>query len=128
MNNNWNYEKLKQMNNQEIEYTKIKLDYMKLAEKIEEILIITRKNGDVIPLVFDDVKLAYNGNLLSDLNLPKIPDEYLDKYNQLDNNRKVMHLKHFSRDISHDAWFDFLDKEVNDFIKKYPQFKNIIKE
>ena len=94
----------------------------------EEIVITTRKNGDVIPLEFDDVKVAYKGNPLNDINLPEIPEEYKQQYNQLEKNRKVMHIKHFSRDLSHEEWFNFIDNEVFDFIEKYPQFSDIIIE
>ena len=128
MDSKWNYEKLERMTQEGNKYTKVKLDYITLAKYYEQIVLITRKNGEVIPLLFDDVRLAYNGNPLDDMNLPEIPEEFIEQYNQLENNRKVMHIKHFSRDISHEAGFDFISNEVLDFIEKYPQFKKIIKQ
>ena len=103
MDSKWNYEKLERMTQEGNKYTKVKLDYITLAKYYEQIVLITRKNGEVIPLLFDDVRLAYNGNPLDDMNLPEIPEEFIEQYNQLENNRKVMHIKHFSRDISHEA-------------------------
>lgn len=128
MDSKWNYEKLERMTQEGNKYTKVKLDYITLAKYYKQIVLITRKNGEVIPLLFDDVRLAYNGNPLDDMNLPEIPEEFIEQYNQLENNRKVMHIKHFSRDISHEAWFDFISNEVLDFIEKYPQFKKIVKQ
>lgn len=58
------------------------------------------------------------------MNLPEIPEEFIEQYNQLENNRKVMHIKHFSRDISHEAWFDFISNEVLDFIENILNLKN----
>ena len=128
MQTKWDYEKLDKMTNEGNEFTNIKLNYRAIANYYEEIVITTRKNGDVIPLEFDDVKVAYKGNPLNDINLPEIPEEYKQQYNQLEKNRKVMHIKHFSRDLSHEEWFNFIDNEVFDFIEKYPQFSDIIIE
>lgn len=128
MQTKWDYEKLDKMTNEGNEFTNIKLNYRAIANYYEEIVITTRKNGDVIPLEFDDVKVAYKGNPLNDITLPEIPEEYKQQYNQLEKNRKVMHIKHFSRDLSHEEWFNFIDNEVFDFIEKYPQFSDIIIE
>ena len=37
-----------------------------------------------------------------------------------------MHIKHFSRNISHQQWFDFIDQEVLDFVEKYKKFDTIM--
>lgn len=124
----WNYDKLDEMTKKGSKFTKIDLDYRIIADNFEEIAVIAHKNGDVIPLEFDDVKLAYTGNPVDDVDLPEVSQELLDKIDELENHRKVMHIKHFARDITHDDWLDFIDNEVLEFIEKYPQFSDVVKK
>ena len=64
----WDTEKLEEMTKTQNEFTKTKLNYTKIAEKYFEMIEITRKNGDVLPLAFKDVEVAYNGKIKDDLN------------------------------------------------------------
>ncbi len=123
----WNYDKLDQMNQYDNECSNIKLDYKVLADKIEEIVPMLKKNGEIIPLEFEDLNVACSGNLFDNIDTPEISDEIKEKINQKERERKIMSLKHFSRDISHEEWYGFLDQEVIDFVEKYPQFSNIMK-
>jgi hypothetical protein len=86
----------------------------------------TRKNGDIIPLAFKDVEVAYNGKVKDDLKEIEVSDEILSLIEEKEQERQVMHIKHFSRSISHQAWFDFLDQEIKDFINKYTEYEDLI--
>ncbi|MBE6486957.1 MAG: hypothetical protein E7Z85_08975 [Methanosphaera stadtmanae] len=123
---NWDTEKLEEMTNTQNEFTKIKLNYTKIAEKYFEMINKTRKNGDIIPLVFKDVEVAYNGKVKDDLKEIEVSDEILSLIEEKEQERQIMHIKHFSRSISHQAWFDFLDQEVKDFINKYTEYEDLI--
>ena len=63
----WDTEKLEEMTKTQNEFTKTKLNYTKIAEKYFEMIEITRKKGDVLPLAFKDVEVAYNGKIKDDL-------------------------------------------------------------
>lgn len=124
--NKWDENKLEQMNKQQNEFTKTRINYKTLSEKYFEIMEITHSNGDVMPLTFKDVELCYKGKIDEDISLPEIDDETQSSIDQKEQERHVMHIKHFSRSISHQDWFDFLDEEIEEFIKKYPQYSDII--
>lgn len=126
--NKWNYNKLKQMTNTQNTFTKTRIDYVKLADLYEEIVKKTYENGDVVPLAFKDVEVTYDGNILDEIVLPDIDDKTKNSIDIKEQERHVMHIKHFSRSISHQAWFDFLDDEVNKFIEKYPEYEKLILE
>lgn len=121
-------EKLKEMTQTQNEFTKIKLDYVKIAENYFEMINNSRMNGDIIPLAFNDVEIAYNGNIKEDLEEVEVSEKALSLIQEKEHERQVMHIKHFSRSISHQAWFDYLDKDVIQFIDKYPQYKEFIIE
>jgi len=123
---NWDTEKLEEMTNTQNEFTKIKLNYTKIAEKYFEMINKTRKNGDIIPLVFKDVEVAYKGKVKDDLKEIEVSDEILSLIEEKEQERQIKHIKHFSRSISHQAWFDFLDQEVKDFINKYTEYEDLI--
>ena len=71
----WNQQKLIQMTQQQNEFTKTRLDYEKIASNYFEIIEKVRENGDVVPLAFKDVEVAYDGKMMDDLNLPEVTDE-----------------------------------------------------
>lgn len=122
----WDTEKLEEMTKTQNEFTKTKLNYTKIAEKYFEMINKTRKNGDIIPLAFKDVEVAYNGKIKDDLKEIEVSDEIISLIEEKEQKRQVMHIKHFSRSISHQAWFDFLDQEVKEFINKYPEYEDLI--
>ena len=122
----WDTEKLEEMTKTQNEFTKTKLNYTKIAEKYFEMIEITRKKGDVLPLAFKDVEVAYNGKIKDDLKEIEVSDEIISLIEEKEQERQVMHIKHFSRSISHQAWFDFLDQEVKEFINKYPEYEDLI--
>ena len=122
----WDTEKLEEMTKTQNEFTKTKLNYTKIAEKYFEMIEITRKKGDVLPLAFKDVEVAYNGKIQDDLKEIEVSDEIISLIEEKEQKRQVMHIKHFSRSISHQAWFDFLDQEVKEFINKYPEYEDLI--
>ncbi len=122
----WDTEKLEEMTKTQNEFTKTKLNYTKIAEKYFEMIEITRKNGDVLPLAFKDVEVAYNGKIKDDLKEIEVSDEIISLIEEKEQERQVMHIKHFSRSISHQTWFDFLDQEVKEFINKYPEYGDLI--
>ncbi len=122
----WDTEKLEEMTKTQNEFTKTKLNYTKIAEKYFEMIEITRKNGDVLPLAFKDVEVAYNGKIKDDLKEIEVSDEIISLIEEKEQERQIMHIKHFSRSISHQAWFDFLDQEVKEFINKYPEYEDLI--
>ena len=124
----WDIEKLESMTKTQNEFTKNKLNYVKIAEEYFEMVNKVRLNGDLVPLSFKDVEVAYNGKISDDLEEITIGDEALALIEEKENERQVMHIKHFSRSISHQAWFDYLDGEVNDFVDKYPEYKDLILE
>ena len=128
MMNNWNYDKLEQMNNAENEFTSIKLNYVFIAENFEEMYNLSRKNADLMPLEFDDVKLAYDGDIFKDIDIVEVSDEVENILCEKERERNVVHIKHFSRDLSHEDWFKFIDDEVLNFIKKYPQFEDALQK
>ena len=123
----WNYEKLDKMTKEGSKFSKLTLNYRVIADNFQEIMIKTRQTGDVLPLEFEDVFIAYeNKNPIDDMVLPEISKELEEKISEKENNQKIMHIKHFSRNISHQQWFDFIDQEVLDFVEKYPEFSDII--
>ena len=122
----WNKEKLEEMTQTQNEFTKIKINYKLISEKYFEILEKTYKNGDVVPLAFKDVELAYTGRITDDIKLPEISEDIQKQIDEKEQERKVMHIKHFSRSISHEKWFEFLDEEIRIFIRKYPEYENIL--
>ncbi len=122
----WETQKLEEMTKTQNDFTKNKLNYVKIAEKYFEMINKARTNGDVIPLAFKDVEVAYDGKISDDLEEVDVSDETLKSIEEKENERQVMHIKHFSRSISHQAWFNYLDEEVNDFIEKYPEYTNMI--
>lgn len=122
----WNLDKLEQMTESQNEFTKTRIDYVKLASLYEEIVTKTYSNGDVVPLAFKDVEVTYSGKISDDISLPNIDEETKNSIDIKEQDRHVMHIKHFSRSISHQAWFDFLDDEVKVFIEKYPEYKELI--
>ncbi|RAP48084.1 MAG: hypothetical protein BZ135_01105 [Methanosphaera sp. rholeuAM6] len=124
--NKWDNEKLEQMTQTQNEFTKIKLNYVLLAEKYFEIIEKTYENGDLIPLSFKDVEITYKGKINEDITLPEIREETEEQIKEKEQERQVMHIKHFSRSISHQEWFNYLDEEVNNFIENYPEYENII--
>lgn len=124
----WDIEKLESMTKTQNEFTKNKLNYVKIAEEYFEMVNKVRLNGDLVPLSFKDVEVAYNGKISDDLEEITLGDEALALIEEKENERQVMHIKHFSRSISHQAWFDYLDGEVNDFVDKYPEYKDLILE
>ncbi|WP_323736135.1 hypothetical protein PXD04_09660 [Methanosphaera sp. ISO3-F5] len=126
--NNWNFDKLEEMTRSQNEFTKTRLDYVKLAELYEDIVVKTYCNGDVVPLAFKDVEVTYEGKVEDDIILPSIDDETRESIDVKEQERHVMHIKHFSRSISHQSWFDFLDDEVKSFIEKYPEYEEVILE
>ena len=124
--NKWNYEKLEEMTQTQNEFTKTKLNYKYIAENYKEIIRKTHTNGDVIPLAFKDVELTYNGKIQENIKLPTINQKTQEKIEEKENQRQIMHIKHFSRSISHEAWFNFLDEEIKKFTQKYPEYKKVI--
>jgi ubiquitin C-terminal hydrolase len=124
----WDTNKLEQMTNIQNEFTKNKLNYVKIAEQYFDIMQKVRENGDVIPLAFKDVEVTYNGKISEDIEENEVDADILSLIEEKEKERQVMHIKHFSRSISHQEWFDFLDKEVDEFINKYPEYKEIIIE
>ena len=122
----WDTEKLEEMTKTQNEFTKTKLNYTKIAEKYFEMIEITRKKGDVLPLAFKDVEVAYNGKIKDDLKEIEVSDEIISLIEEKEQERQIIHIKHFSRSISHQAWFDFLDQEVKEFINKYPDYEDLI--
>lgn len=114
------------MSKQENEYVDIQLDYVYIAENYEKIIIDTYKNGDLTPTMFDDVHTAYPGNPLNDIKLPEIDDNIEEEIKNKKQERKVVEIKHFSRNLNHNAWFKHLEDEVYEFIKKYPQYSDVI--
>ncbi len=124
--NKWDNEKLEQMTQTQNEFTKIKLNYVLLAEKYFEIIEKTYENGELVPLSFKDVEITYKGKINEDITLPEISEETEEQIKEKEQERQVMHIKHFSRSISHQEWFNYLDEEVNNFIENYPEYENII--
>ncbi len=123
----WNYERLDQMTNQKNDFSSISIDYRKLADYLEEMISIATENSDLIPLEFEDVKLAYDGDPFEDFAIENIDLQIQEKLDQKNNERKVMKIKYLSKDISHNDWANFIDNEVLEFIEKYPQYKDEIK-
>lgn len=122
----WNYERLEEMTNTDNDYINIKLNYTYIADNYEDMLIKTYTDGNLTPTLFDDVKLAYDGKILNDIQLPQIDENLKNTLDEKKRARKVVELKHFSRDMSHDSWFKHLEDEVCEFIEKYPEFKEVI--
>lgn len=122
----WDMEKLEEMTKTQNEFTKINLDYVKIAENYFEMINNSRINGDVIPLAFKDVEIAYTGKIKEDFKEIEVSEDILSLIEEKEHERQVMHIKHFSRSISHQAWFDFLDQEVKEFIGKYTEYSNLI--
>jgi len=124
----WNKDKLEEMTNTQNEFTKTKLNYLIISQKYFEMINKARENGDLIPLLFKDVEVTYDGKISEDFEEIQVNDEILALIEEKENKRQVMNIKHFSRSISHQQWFDYLDDEVNNFIEKYPEFKDTILE
>lgn len=122
----WETQKLEEMTKTQNEFTKTKLNYVKIAENYFEMINKARANGDVIPLAFKDVEVAYNGKISDDFEEIPVSDEILKSIEEKEGERQVMHIKHFSRSISHQAWFDYLDEDVKSFIEKYPEYSDMI--
>ncbi len=122
----WETQKLEEMTKTQNEFTKSKLNYVKIAEEYFEMINKARTNGDLIPLAFKDVEVAYNGKIADDFHEIDVSDEALKSIEEKENERQVMHIKHFSRSISHQAWFNYLDEEVENFIEKYPEYSNLL--
>lgn len=122
----WNQQKLIQMTQQQNEFTKTRLDYEKIASNYFEIIEKVRENGDVVPLAFKDVEVAYDGKMMDDLNLPEVTDEIQKQIDSKEQERQIMHIKHFSRSITHEDWFNYLDEEIKTFIEKYPEYSDVI--
>lgn len=122
----WDSNKLEEMNNSKNEYTNIQLNYRWIAENYEDIVLTLYNNSDLIPLMFDDVKIAYPGNPLDDVDLSSIDGDLKQIIQDKQRERKTVHIKHFSRNMSHEAWFNFLEGEVKDFVDKYPQFGDVL--
>lgn len=114
------------MTNEKSEFVNIQLNYTYIAENYEEIYIKTYKNGDILPTMFDDVNLAYPGTPVNDITLPEVDDEVNDLIRQKKLARRQVEIKHFSRSISHEAWFEHLEKEVEEFVEKYPEYRECI--
>ncbi|MCD7782052.1 MAG: hypothetical protein LUG89_05105 [Methanosphaera sp.] len=123
----WDKNKLEEMTKQGAEFSKHELNYTYISQKYEEMLKTVTLNGDVLPLEFNDVDVAYNGSLIDDYEKPEISTDLKEKIDEKESIRNTMHIKHFSRSISHQAWFDFIDNEVDEFIEKYPQYSDVIK-
>lgn len=123
---NWNYEKLESMTQKSSTYNNITIDYKVLAENFEEIVVLLHKEGMPVPLEFEDLNIACKGNMYNEIELPDIAKECKEKREELEKVRNMMKLKHFSRDISHEEWFEFIDQEVIEFIEKYPQYEKIL--
>ncbi len=124
----WNKDKLEEMTNTQNEFTKTKLNYLIISQKYFEMINKARENGDLIPLLFKDVEVTYDGKISEDFEEIQVNDEILALIEEKENKRQVMNIKHFSRSISHQQWFDYLDDEVNNFIEKYHEFKDTILE
>lgn len=122
----WDMEKLEEMTRTQNEFTKIKLDYVKIAENYFEMINNSRINGDLVPLAFKDVEIAYNGKIKDDIQEIEVSDKILSLIEEKEHERQVMHIKHFSRSISHQDWFDYLDQEVKEFVDKYSEYANLI--
>lgn len=122
----WDKEKLEEMTQTQNDFTKIRINYYQLSENYFEIIEKTYQNGDLVPLAFKDVEIAYNGKIYDDIKLSEIDEAVQEQINQKEQERKVMHIKHFSRSISHQSWFEFLDDEIREFIKNYPEYDNVI--
>lgn len=122
----WNYERLEEMTNTDNEYINIKLNYTYIADNYENMLIKTYADGNLTPTLFDDVELAYDGKILKDIQLPQINDDIKRTIDEKKRARKVVELKHFSRDMTHQDWFKHLEDEVCEFLEKYPEFGDVI--
>jgi len=122
----WNYEKLEQMTQQENEFVQIRLNYRYIAENYEEMFLKTYENGDLKPTMFEDVNIAYPGKAENDIKIPEVDQTITDKIKDKKQKRKMVEIKHFSRDLNHEAWFNHLEDEVKEFIEKYPEYENVI--
>ena len=126
--NKWDENKLEEMTKQGAEFSRHKLDYIYISQNFDKILEKVTLSGDVLPLEFLDIDVAYNGSIKEDYIKPEVSEDIKKMIEEKEANQKVMHLKHFSRSITHEAWFDFIDGEVDEFIEKYPEFISIIKK
>ncbi|MBE6494017.1 MAG: hypothetical protein E7Z84_05350 [Methanosphaera stadtmanae] len=125
---NWKYDRLDEMTKQSNEFTSVNLNYRFIADNFEDIVITTHNNGELIPSAFEDVKIACDNDPFSEIELPEISTDISDNINDKKRQRKLMEIKHTSRDITHKDWFNYLDNEVIEFVDKFPQFKNVIIE
>lgn len=125
---NWKYDRLDQMTKQSNEYTRINLNYRFIADNFEDIIITAHNNGELIPSAFEDVKIACDTDPFSQITLPDISADINDNIQNKKRQRKLMEIKHTSRDITHEDWFNYLDKEVVEFVDNFPQFKDVIFE
>lgn len=123
----WHVKKLEDMTQQENDFVNIRLNYVYIAENYEEIFIDTYKNGDLMPTMFEDVNNAYPGNPENDIKLPEIDEKVKIDIKEKRQERKIVEIKHFSRNLNHDAWFRHLEDEVREFIRKYPQYEKVIR-
>lgn len=124
--NKWNMEKLEEMKETQNPYIKTKLNYPIIAQKYEEIIQKLTENGDAIPLALKDVETTYNGKIDEDIKQPEINIKIQKKLEENQQKQQIMHIKHFSRGISHETWYKYLEDEITTFIKKYPEYSEII--
>ena len=122
----WNIERLNEMTQMTPEFTKTNINFNYLAENLEEIVTTLHNNGDVLPLQFEDVKVACQNDPFKQIDLPEISESLQQQINEKQQKQKLINIKHISRAISHEEWFDFVDEEVLEFVKKYPQFKDVL--
>lgn len=120
----WDYDKLRAMNDEDNPFIENRLDYVYIAENLEKIVQTSYSRGYPVPLEFMDVKTACSSDPFDEITLPEIADDLKENIEKLEHERQVMHIKHFSRSISHEAWFKFIDDEVNVFIREFPEFKD----
>lgn len=125
---NWKYDRLDEMTKQGNDFTSVKLNYRFIADNFEDIVITAHNNGEIIPSAFEDVKIACDNDPLSEIVLPEISDDINDSIQNKKRQRKIMEIKHTSRNITHKDWFNYLDMEVIEFVDKFPQFKNAVLE
>lgn len=125
---NWDYDKLEYMNDNNIYENKVKLDYVKLSEVIEEIIPLVYENGDLLPLLFEDLNVASKDDIFKAVNLPEVTDEHKSILDEKQRQRNIQKLKRFSRDLQHKDWYEYMDNEVLEFLKKYPQYEDILKK
>lgn len=121
----WDFNKLEQMSEMDNEYTSIRLNYVYIADNFEEIVKVSSSGADLVPLMFEDVKVAYPGDPLDDVDVVR-GSETEEVLAEKARQRNVVHIKHFSRGMSHEDWFKFLEDEVLEFLERYPEFSDAL--